>query len=336
MATVSVHALSAGSLTLPERFFVTPADPAVGHSVPSLSFLIQHKDSSANVTRILFDLGLRRDLGLYPSPVQKHCESRRPLTTRPDVVASLAAGGLVVGDIDLVIFSHIHFDHVGMPREFTHPTQFLVGPGSLDLLSGKLSLDIGSHNAFEPDLLPLDRTVELHSPLQSLSTKLPSTELDGADGSPGASKSFLWNRPLVWTPFDRFPHTIDLFGDGTVLIVNAPGHLPGHINLLCRVASTKYVYLAGDSCHDVRLLTGEKDIAMWTDDRGKSCCIHADIPRTKETLARIREVRTNGLRMEKDELDGEEQVAEVELVFAHDWMWEEDANRRGRFWPGSL
>jgi hypothetical protein len=57
---------------------------------------------------------------------------------------------------------------------------------------------------------------------------------------------------------------MDLFGYGSLYIVNAPGHLPGHLNLLCRTGDRNFVYLAGDSCHDPRLLTGELEIAEWT------------------------------------------------------------------------
>src|SRR5687768_7507759 len=61
-ATVQLHALSAGHFSLPEEQFVRPASPEARRTVPSLSFLIQHVDTTAekNTTRILFDLGLRR------------------------------------------------------------------------------------------------------------------------------------------------------------------------------------------------------------------------------------------------------------------------------------
>lgn len=126
MATVSVHALSAGSLTIPEKFFVVPSDPDVKFTVPSLSFLIQHK-SGDKITRLVFDLGLRRDTKLYPSVLQTHIESRQPMSTQPDVTASLAKGDLKPSDIDSVILSHVHYDHVGYPPDVrpnqTHPNK---------------------------------------------------------------------------------------------------------------------------------------------------------------------------------------------------------------------
>lgn len=292
-------------MTIPEKFFVVPNDPDVKFTVPSMCFLIQHTGKDDGKTsRIVFDLGLRRDLKLYPEPIQKHCENRQPMSTSPDVVESLKSGGLDVNDIDFVIFSHVHYDHIGLPRDFTSPnTKFTVGPGSLDLLSGKTSLKIGSHSFFESDLLPPERTIELPSPV--------------ADS---------------WQPLGCFPHTIDYFNDGSVYIVNAPGHLPGHINLLCKLSDSprKYCYLAGDACHDIRLFTGERDIATWKDAEGNHCCIYADIEQTKKTLERMRKAAKEGL----DPGDGRK--GEVEVIFAHNWAWEKEAKENGRFWPGKL
>ena len=108
-ATVQLYALQAGHLTLPERFFVHPASQTARRTVPSLAFLIQHQDTeSGTTTRILLDLGLRRTIERYPEPIQKHIQTRQPLTTDPDVTKSLAVGGLHPDDIDFVIYSHVH------------------------------------------------------------------------------------------------------------------------------------------------------------------------------------------------------------------------------------
>lgn len=110
-ATVTLHALSCGHFTLPSHQFISPTPLTARQTVPSLAFLIQHHSPHppGRLTRILFDLGLRRDLSRYAAPIQKHTASRQPISTSPDVVASLARGGLGPEDIDYVIYSHVSF-----------------------------------------------------------------------------------------------------------------------------------------------------------------------------------------------------------------------------------
>lgn len=108
---VTVHALSAGHFTLPEYQFIHPVAQEARKQVPSLAFLIQHESlKTQKLTRVVFDLGLRRDLTRYAPPIQKHAETRQPMTTLPDVTQSLAEGGLQPEDIDFVIYSHVSND----------------------------------------------------------------------------------------------------------------------------------------------------------------------------------------------------------------------------------
>lgn len=128
--------------------------------------------------------------------------------------------------------------------------------------------------------------------------------------APGALS---FNSP--WRPDESLPQTLDLFNDGSVLIVDAPGHLPGHINLLARTSEDHHIYLGGDACHDRRLLTGEKAIGEWTDAEGHICCIHADREQAEETIKRIRALETKG----------------IEVIFAHDVEWENEPANKRRF-----
>lgn len=186
----------------------------------------------------------------------------------------------------------VHWDHIGSPQSFPTST-FIVGHGSLALLAGTSPPSRGGHSFFEPDLLPADRTIELFNPTASSLNSAPAPV-------PG---TLSLNAP--WLPHGPLPHTLDLFADTSLLVVHAPGHLQGHINLLARTA-THSIYLGGDACHDRRLLTGEKEIGEWTDDEGVVCCIHVDREEAGRTIRRIRELEGTG----------------VEVVFAHDGEWE--------------
>jgi glyoxylase-like metal-dependent hydrolase (beta-lactamase superfamily II) len=319
---VTVHALNAGHLTLPEKFFVSPLeDDEARKTVPSLSFLINHTDvDTGKVRRIVFDLGIRRKPEEYPEPLYKHSQTRQPLSGQPDTVSSLAKGGLSPDDVDIVMFSHLHWDHIGMPSDYPRST-YVIGPGALKLIDGSTRPGIGSHNFFETGMLDFARTVELPPVEGSASARL-------ANNKPAASARELSNHfNRHWSPIASFDHAMDIFGDGSVYIVSAPGHLDGHINLLCRLESGNHVYLAGDACHDERLLTGEKEVATWTDAiyPGVTCCIHKDKAMAENTIRNMREAVQN---------PGE--LQSVEIIFAHDPVWAKNAEAQGRFFPGSL
>ncbi|KAL2839397.1 beta-lactamase-like protein [Aspergillus pseudoustus] len=276
---VTVSPINGGEITLPERSFVFPsADSAV--TVPSLSFLITHPATRGETKHrlILFDLGLRARLRDYMKEQQAHLGSRRPYVLGPGVAQSLRQGGLDPGDIDTVILSHVHYDHHGDPADFRN-AHFFVGAGSLSLLRHGLGIR-ASHQFFDPDLF--------------------------RDSSPVTEFPLPGTTP--WKGLGPFQAVLDFFGDGSLYVVDAPGHLPGHINLLCRVGAAKWVYLGGDSCHDLRLLSGERKIATWVDDYGHPGCIHVDREGAEETISRIRRLQ---------QLKG----GEVEVVMAHDVEW---------------
>ena len=312
-AYVTVHALSAGYLTLPEERFVQPSKGNVRLTVPSLSFLIQHGSNQGEEPfRIIFDLGLRKVTSDYAPPIIEHVKTRQPLTTTPDVKDSLAIGGLQPEDIDLVILSHVHWDHVGTPSDFAS-SHFVVGPGSINLLKNSGNLSVPSHSHFETDLLPPDRTVELLG-TEDASVR-PTTSMIETGGPLSTLKHAQWQQLL------HFPHTIDLFSDGSLYIISTPGHLQGHVNVLARTSPTRWVYLGGDACHDRQIYREEADIAEWSDPHGGMCSIHVNKVQTMESLERIRRLSAMG---------------DVEVVFAHDVEWDNRPESKACFWPGKI
>ncbi|KAK0108041.1 hypothetical protein ONS95_002866 [Cadophora gregata] len=316
---VTISALDAGHLTLPEYLFITDTSPTIRTTVPSLSFLIQHpspspstsSSRSSKTTNLVFDLGLKRDFSGYRTAQQHHAAQRQPTITSPDAADSLRKGGLdPATDIDIVLLSHVHWDHVGTPSDFPN-SKFLVGSGTLHLLAhggGPLY----PADLFNEDELPKDRTWEF-------------PPVDEADSITAVSKERQTDHE--WKPLAQFPATLDLFGDGSVYVVDSPGHLYGHVNLLARISPTKWVYLGGDCCHDVRILTGEQGVAMYDDGCGGLRSVHVDTEVARGTIARI------GKLLGRGEVRLPEGV-EVEVVVAHDRGWRE---RNGeRFFPGRL
>lgn len=283
---VTVSPIAGGFITLSDHFFVHPAEDGAKRTVPSLTFLIQHHGNAeqsvghptgkSGPINFMFDLGLRKAQDRYPKHMQTHIDGRAPFTLEPGVAAQLQAGGLDPKDVDLVMLSHVHYDHHGDPEDFPN-ARFLIGNGALAVLKKGLG-GIASHQHFEPDTLPDDRTEELPDPTGD-----------------------------EWKPLGPFPAALDLFKDGSVFVIDTPGHLPGHVNLLCRTKE-RWILLCGDAFHDRRLLTGEKEIGTWESPLGSTLCIHLDKESAAESIRRLRAF---------DEATGDD----CELIAAHEEVW---------------
>ncbi|PYH70759.1 MBL fold metallo-hydrolase [Aspergillus vadensis CBS 113365] len=217
---------------------------------------------------LLFDLGLRSRLERYlPAQQAPLTNHVAPYRLGRGVAQHLRDGGLDPDAVDTVILSHLHYDHHGDPGDFPQ-SRFIVRAGSLSLLHRGLEGTSVSHQAFDAELF---RTVQ----------------------SSGA------------VPLGPLPAALDLLGDGYVYVVDAPGHLPGHLNLLCRLGLHGWIYLGGDSCRDVRLLNPERGIVTREDKQSVCHCIHLDRTRVEYTLR------------EASAREG----AELEVVMAHDVQW---------------
>ncbi|KAI0051310.1 Metallo-hydrolase/oxidoreductase [Auriscalpium vulgare] len=278
-----ISALEAGRLQLPGALFVDPP-PAASWQVPALSFFLRHSVSKAT---LVFDLGLPSTVREFPPAIKDILKYFEPLITHT-AASSLEAGGLDPSTVDQVCCSHVHFDHIGDPAPFTG-AEFLVGAGARALLE----------HAYPDD--PQSKIPAGHFPLAR------TTFLDSAD----------------WVPVGPFPRALDLYNDGSVFIVDAPGHMPGHVNLLARTSSDgAWVYLAGDSSHDWSILTGKAKIAHYhVPGTDTHFCAHEDVEQAEEHIGRIRELRA---------------LPRVQVLLAHDGPWYNENRGGAAFFPGHL
>ena len=119
-----------------------------------------------------------------------------------------------------------------------------------------------------------------------------------------------------------FPRAHDYFGDGSLYIVDAAGHLKGHINILARTSPTgSWIYLGADTAHDVRLLTGEKEVAFMAGPNGKTLCAHANKEEAEEHIRRVGSLL---------------KIPRVHVLLAHDWEWYEENKGGTAFLPGTI
>ncbi|KAI0057362.1 Metallo-hydrolase/oxidoreductase [Artomyces pyxidatus] len=284
---MSVSALEAGTLHLPGALFLDPAPAEERWECPALSFLLRH---STTKDAIVFDLGIPSNLDQAPPMLAKKLAYFRPFRVLP-VADYLQAAGMDPATIPRVIISHTHFDHIGDPAPFTKAT-FLLGA------DGRKRVEYAYPDSLQSELLK---------------GFLPADRIEYLDASDGR-----------WAPVGPFPAALDLYGDGSLYIVDAPGHVPGHINVLARTSTDGgWVYLAGDSAHDLRLLRGEARIAEWTDPHGSGAtyCSHQNIATSELHIERIRE-------LQKDK--------RVRVLIAHDSGWYHENKGGPAYFPGEL
>lgn len=125
-------------------------------------------------------------------------------------------------DIEAVIWSHHHFDHIGDPSTFPLSTDLVVGPGVKALCWPAYPSN--------PDSFVLDADIHGRN----------VQEIEFGNGCKIGR-------------FDAF----DYFGDGSLYLLDAPGHSVGHICALARVTTAgdgnaehdSFVFLGADACH---------------------------------------------------------------------------------------
>lgn len=246
-AFCTVSALEGGFVDLPLHIVLDNAAPASVITVPSLAFILCHSKSDK---KFVFDLGLRKDFENFPLSIQKWNNAFHP-TVPQDVLDSLAIGGLMPADIDTICISHCHWDHVGDTQPFIN-AEFVVGAASATLFQPGYPEDPNSD--FASDLLPAGRTRFVDFDEQS-------------------------------ERLGPFPQTLDFYGDGSLYVVNAPGHLPGHVIVIARTSPDTWILLGGDSAHHWNLITGESQIAH----SHPGGCAHLDKKAAELNIQRIRE-----------------------------------------------
>ncbi|KAJ3977795.1 Metallo-hydrolase/oxidoreductase [Lentinula raphanica] len=251
-AFCTVSALEAGHLKLPLEVFLDNATPGSVLPTPSLSFLLRHSKTGK---KLVFDLGIRKDLENHPPCVQKWIiDTSFDPSVPQDVAESLILGGLSPADVDTVCISHCHWDHTGDTKPFTN-SEVIFGAASASFFEPGYPEDPNS--PFVSDLLPQGRTrfVELNE------------------------------QP----PLGPFPHALDLYSDGSVYIADAPGHIAGHVVLIARTSPDGgWILLGGDSAHHWNLITGESKVAVGRPGFPTGCA-HLDQVAAELNIQRIRE-----------------------------------------------
>ncbi|KAL2112391.1 hypothetical protein VUR80DRAFT_7746 [Thermomyces stellatus] len=201
------------SLTVPADTLVEPVIP--GHELmnfPTVAFLITHAPSGR---KLLFDLGCRKDFWNLPPPIAKTIDEKVPgIKVEKSLADILSEGGTDVSELEAAIVSHHHYDHMGEPKSFPPAMDLIVGPGFSDsFLPGYPTAAVSP--VYEDDLA--GRRV----------------------------REITFEEHLTVAGY----RAVDYFSDGSLYILDTPGHAIGHLSALVRTTKDTFVFLGADICH---------------------------------------------------------------------------------------
>jgi N-acyl homoserine lactone hydrolase len=220
-------------------------------SIPINVYVIEHSDGL-----VLFDTGQDRavvtDPDYWPAGLTGFILRRLfRLHIGPDetLTRQLEMSGYSVADVRKAVFSHLHCDHIGGIREILHA----------DL--------VVSSEAWEHTLGPHP---ERHAVFRR--------DIDLPDAK--------WQR-ISFSPTDDpsiapFTHAFDLMGDGSIVLLPTPGHLPGSLSMLVRRDGAPPLLLVGDLCYGLELL--ERCQLPGTGDRKELRASYAKVLALKERM----------------------------------------------------
>jgi glyoxylase-like metal-dependent hydrolase (beta-lactamase superfamily II) len=177
---------------------------------------------------ILFDTGQDRasvtDASYFPGGVAGHIYDRLArfdIGENDTLTAQLAALGYVPADVGTAIVSHLHQDHIGGLRELT---------GSELLVSAA-------------------EWAELAKPAPEL-----RGFLDSHIRLPGLKWRQVSPEPADDPSLAPFTESLDVMGDGSLVLLPTPGHTAGSVSLLVRRGARPSLLLAGDLTYGAEIL----------------------------------------------------------------------------------
>ncbi|KAF2995946.1 hypothetical protein E8E14_000480 [Neopestalotiopsis sp. 37M] len=226
-------------------------------------FYVHHRPSGE---KVLWDLGLSGDNADYtPFVVNNHFRFCNPTGPRLSLQEQLKALDVMATDITTIIFSHAHWDH--------------CRPASAKFPNAKIYFGPGTSQHCSPGHIVNGQV-------------LPSVEWDSRYfGDDEVQTESFEELAGPWTPWGPFDLAMDFFRDGSFMVVQAPGHMPGNLAACVRLQSGERIMLSSDCCHSMDILLGRRDMAILPLPDGSTFCLHADIPAARETIRKLKECK---------------------------------------------
>ncbi|KIX03814.1 uncharacterized protein Z518_07367 [Rhinocladiella mackenziei CBS 650.93] len=266
--------------------------------IPTWSFLVE----SATGRKALYDLGVPPNWKEFAPTVVETLHKRGwEIEAEIHVVDILKENRVDPTDINAIVWSHWHWDHLGDPSTFPPNTELVVGPGFKE--------------AFFPGW-----------------PAKPDSPVRESDFIGRSVREVEFGQDSI--QIGQFK-AIDFFGDGSFYLLDTPGHAIGHLGGLARTTSNPdtFMFFGGDLCHhggEIRpspYLPLPKQIDLHFPGLSRMSCPGADLEALQTSRARkIDEPFFDpamGLSIEEairtikktQEADGDDDVL---FIYAHD------------------
>lgn len=175
--------------------------------------------------------------------------------------------------VKAIIFSHTHFDHVGDGGKGDFPGAELW-LGATGCTYARPGWPEDERGVVLGENFPREGRVIVERVVGDEELRLANDARVGkvAQGVKKGLYEGVRIQEEHWRPLGSFTHAVDVFGDGALYLVDAPGHAPGHQMALVRVTAGRegeedsFVLLAGDCYHHPELLKdpGRTARPPWT------------------------------------------------------------------------
>ncbi|PVH97705.1 hypothetical protein DM02DRAFT_597228 [Periconia macrospinosa] len=296
--TCTLHLLQAGSIKIPKHLVLLPPSPSSSSKeeeeedthflAPDYCFLLHHPPTN---TSYIFDLGIRKDLSNLP-PYLIHntlpnfpCYPKSPA----DILRQHGSPAQQPENVKAVIFSHMHFDHVGDGAKtgFTN-AEIWVGPTCCTYARPGYPV--------EKDAPTLSETLPVDGSRRIVEVFISDEEFERTgDARAGkvrkAKVEGLYEGVDLRVGVGAFERGFDYFGDGSAFLIDAPGHAAGHLEMLVRVKvngdgeEDDFALLAGDCYHHPELMKDPQRTARPPFSKGS---MHTDPEVAIDTMARTK------------------------------------------------
>jgi glyoxylase-like metal-dependent hydrolase (beta-lactamase superfamily II) len=183
--------------------------------IPIVAFLVEHPGAGP----VLIDTGLHPSCAIDPKQnIGRLGALAFPglkMDPKQAVAEQLRARGIEVGDVKLVVMTHLHIDHASAMSEFPNAT-FVFSAREWEAATEPRNWQHGYRTA------QFDHGFDYRT-----------LDFEGADTDSHAT----------------FGRSFDLLGDGSIRAVYTPGHTHGHMSVVLRLAAGREALVAGDAIY---------------------------------------------------------------------------------------